>query len=119
MTEEYDTRRINDRYDAWKAFHHEGRAVGVALEIERWQINNDLLKFVRGQARQQMAVGVILHADPAEVAYSYEHSIRMAAPLWQELPLVLCSPDGPGLPPYGLPVVKASQQRPFRYPDSG
>jgi hypothetical protein len=116
MTADHDNRAINDRYDAWKAFDGAQGQVGVGLEIEHWEINNDLLKFLRGQARGQMVVGVIIHADPSEVAYAYEHCLRVAEPLWQDLPVLLCSPEGPGLPAYGLPPVQPRVYAPFRYP---
>jgi hypothetical protein len=103
MTRAYDHRRMNDRYDAWKAFWHKDQTVGVGLEIEHWEINNDLLKFRRGQKRGQIAVGVIVHANPAEVAYAYHHVLRMTEPLWACLLILFCSPDGPGLPPYDKP----------------
>ena len=116
MTQAFDDRPSNDRYDAWKAFLAGEGPIGIGLEIEGWEINNDLLKFLRGQARGQIAVGVILHADPSEIAYSVEHYLRMAEPLWAGLPLVLCAPDGSGLPSYGLPEVKQRKLSPFVYP---
>jgi hypothetical protein len=116
MTEAFDERPINDRYDAWKEFPSKRGNVGVGLEIEHWEINNDLLKFLRGQARGQIAAGVIIHADPREVAYAFEHCLRVAEPLWANLPVLLCAPDGPGLPDYGLPQVKPKVYSPYRYP---
>jgi hypothetical protein len=115
MTPEYDDRPINDRYDAWKAFDLGNRPVGVAVEIEHWEINNDLLKFRRGRARGQIVVGVIIHGDPSEVAYAYEHCLRVAEPLWEGLAVLLCSPEGPGLPAYGLPPAKPKTYAPYRY----
>lgn len=73
----YDNRPSNDRYDAWKVFDCENRRIGVGLEIEHWEIQNDLLKFLRGHSRGQIAAGVVLHANPSEVRYAYEHVLRM------------------------------------------
>jgi len=45
----------------------------VAIEIERWEIQNDLLKFRRGFARGLVAAGVILHDGPDHLRYCFEH----------------------------------------------
>jgi hypothetical protein len=116
MTAAHDERRINDRYDAWKAFDRGSSRVGVAIEIEHWEVNNDLLKFRRGQERGQIIAGVVIHADPEEVCYAYEHCLKMAEPLWADLTVLFCSPEGPGLPAYGLKPVKALNYGPFVYP---
>jgi hypothetical protein len=55
-----DMLRINERYDALKFFDTPHGQVGVALEMEGWEILNDLLKFRRGVARGQNKIGVIL-----------------------------------------------------------
>jgi hypothetical protein len=52
---EQDDWAINERYDAFKFFEESGRQVGVAIEMEGWQINNDLLKFRRGFSRGRSA----------------------------------------------------------------
>ena len=40
---EHDHLPINERYDALKFFERHGEEAGVALEMEDWQIYNDLL----------------------------------------------------------------------------
>jgi hypothetical protein len=115
MTADHDDRPINDRYDAWKAFPRGDGRVGVGVEIEHWEINNDLLKFRRGLARGQIIAGVIIHADPSEVAYAFEHSLRVAEPLWAGLPVLFCSAEGPGLPEYGL-SASSPKYASFVYP---
>jgi len=60
----HDKLPINDRYDLWKPFDLDDKRVGVAIEMERWEVWNDLLKFRRGMQRGQSAVGVILHDHP-------------------------------------------------------
>ena len=57
MTKAHDARVMNDRYDAWKAFDRATGQIGVGLEIEHWEINNDLLKFLgaSGADRSQSA----------------------------------------------------------------
>ncbi len=67
---QYDNLPINDRYDLWKSFELDGGArIGVAIEMERWEVWTDLLKFRRGIQRHQIAVGVILHDNPANLYY--------------------------------------------------
>ena len=41
---QYDNLPINDRYDLWKSFELDGGArIGVAIEMERWEVWTDLL----------------------------------------------------------------------------
>ena len=71
---QYDDLPINDRYDLWKSFELDGGAqIGVAIEMERWEVWTDLLKFRRGIQRRQIAVGVILHDNSANLHYVYHH----------------------------------------------
>lgn len=94
----YDSLPSNDRYDLYKAFEDGGRRIGVAIEIERWEVWNDLLKFRRGRHRGQITVGVIIHDNPADLAYVTEHLRLMSEPLFGEIPILFCSPAGGGLP---------------------
>ena len=43
----HDDLPINERYDALAFFERDGEEVGVAVEMEDWEIYNDLLKFRR------------------------------------------------------------------------
>src|ERR1051325_4122044 len=67
----HDALPINERYDAFKIFHYRGHQVGVAVEMEDWQIANDLLKFRRGFERGQIAAGVIIQPSPETLIYCY------------------------------------------------
>jgi hypothetical protein len=88
---------INDRFDALKFFDSEGGQVGVALEIEGWEIHNDLLKFWRASTRGQIAAGVIVQPDPATLRYCHGQMRLMTAPLFGHIPIVFVAPDGEGL----------------------
>src|SRR5205807_106571 len=92
-----DALPINDRYDALKFLPRKGHDVGVAVEIEPWQINNDLIKFWRGYARGQIAVGVLVQPDPATVRYCFDQMRLMTEPLFGHIPIAFLAPDGPGL----------------------
>jgi hypothetical protein len=94
---QYDELPINERYDIWKAFDFGGEPAGVAIEMERWEVWTDLLKFRRGIQRRQIAVGVILHDNPASLAYVFNHLRLIAEPLFGSLPVVFAAPDGDGL----------------------
>jgi hypothetical protein len=93
----HDGLRINERYDAMKLFTDADREVGVAIEMEGWEINNDLLKFRRGIERGQIVAGVILQPDYATLHYSYEHSRHVHEPLFGDIPIAFVCPRGPGL----------------------
>lgn len=95
---EHDELPIYDRYDAWKAFSLGTDNVGVALEIERWEVWNDLLKFRRGIERGQIAAGVILHDNPESLEYVYNHLRMVSGALFAPLPVAFIAPRGPGLP---------------------
>jgi hypothetical protein len=101
----YDGLPINDRYDIWKRFELDGEPVGVAIEMERWEVWTDLLKFRRGLSRGQIAVGLILHDCPANLAYVYQHLRLISEPLFGSLPIAFAAPEGEGLmmphPPSG------------------
>jgi hypothetical protein len=92
-----DALPVNDRYDALKFFRHDGGEVGVAVEIEPWQINNDLIKFWRGHARGQIAVGVLVQPDPDTVRYCFDQMRLLTEPLFGHVPIAFLAPDGPGL----------------------
>jgi len=94
---QYDDLPINDRYDIWKSFDVEGVPIGVAIEMERWEVWTDLLKFRRGIQRHQIAVGVILHDNPANLAYVFEHLRLISEPLFGSLPVAFIAPEGEGL----------------------
>lgn len=93
----YDDLRINDRYDLWKSFELDGARIGVAIEIERWEVWNDLLKFRRGIQRGQIAAGVILHDSLESLTYVFEHLRLVSEPLFSELPILFVAPAGEGL----------------------
>jgi hypothetical protein len=89
---------INDRYDALKFFRTTaGDATGVAVEIESWEINNDLIKFWRGHTRGQIAVGVLIQPDPGTVRYCFDQMRLLTEPLFGHVPIAFLGPDGPGL----------------------
>jgi hypothetical protein len=92
-----DALPINDRYDALKFFEAEGCEVGVAVEIEPWQVNNDLIMFWRGFQRGQIAVGVLIQPDPATVRYCFEQMRLLTEPLFGHVPITFMAPDGAGL----------------------
>jgi hypothetical protein len=94
---QYDGLPINDRYDIWKPFELDGERIGVAVEMERWEVWTDLLKFRRGIQRRQIAVGVILHDNPESLAYVYNHLRLISEPLFATLPVVFAAPEGEGL----------------------
>jgi hypothetical protein len=93
----HDDLPINERYDLYKVFDDTEAKVGVAIEIEKWEVWTDLLKFRRGLHRGQIAAGVILHDNPENLAYVFEHLRLLSEPLFGELPVVYCAPSGPGL----------------------
>jgi hypothetical protein len=94
---ELDELPTNDRYDVFKFFNADGGEFGVAIEIEGWEINNDLLKFWRGHTRGQIRVGVVIQPDPATLRYCFEHMRLLTQPLFGHIPLVFVAPDGEGL----------------------
>src|SRR5262249_20086021 len=100
--------------DLWKVFQSDGKRLGVAIEIERWEVWTDLLKFRRGFERGQIAVGVILHDNPESLDYVYNHLRLLSGPLFADLPVAYLAPAGPGLPE---PKVKAPvRYAPFQMP---
>lgn len=95
---DWDHLRGNERYDLYKGFQRpHGSDAGVAIEIERWEIQNDLLKFRRGFARGLVVAGVILHDGPGHLRYCFEHLRHVNEPLFSDLPILFCAPSGPGL----------------------
>lgn len=114
LMQAYDTLPVNDRYDLWKTFCAGGGSIGVGLEIERWAIWTDLLKFRRGLARGQIAAAIILHDNPANLRYVYEHLRLMADPLFADIPILFAAPKGGDLPQtYN---ATKSKYRPYRMP---
>jgi hypothetical protein len=112
---EHDELPINDRYDALKFFERNRHEVGVALEIEGWEIYNDLLKFRRGHARGQIVAGVILQPHYATLRYCYEHMLKLNEPLVGHIPLLFICPRGPGLDEPTEPTKR--KYRPYRFPN--
>lgn len=112
---QHDELPINDRYDLWKPFDLDGQVIGVAIEIEKWEVWNDLLKFRRGLHRGQIAAGVILHDCPANLAYVHDHLRHLAGPLFDDLPVLFVAPEGQGL----AQAFVASKRKyaPYRMPD--
>lgn len=93
----FDHLRGNERFDLFKAFEHDGSTIGVAIEIERWEIQNDLLKMRRGLERGLIGVGVILSDGPKHLAYCFDHLRLVSEPLFGEIPILFCAPAGPGI----------------------
>jgi hypothetical protein len=95
---QHDRLPINERYDLYKVFQRaNGASVAVAIEIEQWQVWNDLLKFRRGLQRRQIAAGLVLHDNVSNLNYVYEHLRLVSEPLFGELPVLYAAPAGPGL----------------------
>jgi hypothetical protein len=94
---QHDGLPINDRFDLWKSFPLGGTRIGVAIEIERWDVWTDLLKFRRGLKRRQIHVGVVLQDNPEHLTYVYDHLRLVSEPLFGRLPVVFMAPAGPGL----------------------
>lgn len=111
---EHDDLPINERYDALKFFDRDGGQVGVALEMEDWEIYNDLLKFRRGHTRGQIVAGVILQPHYATLRYCFEHMRKLNEPLVGHIPLVFICPRGPGLDEPTEPKKRTYQ--PYRFP---
>lgn len=111
---ERDDLPINERYDALKFFDRDGEEVGVALEIEDWEIYNDLLKFRRGHARGQIVAGVILQPHYATLRYCFEHMRHLNEPLIGHIPILFICPRGPGLNESAEPNKRTFS--PYRFP---
>lgn len=113
---QYDDLPINDRYDLWKSFELDGGTqIGVAIEMERWEVWTDLLKFRRGIQRRQIAVGVILHDNPANLHYVYHHLRLISEPLFSALPVMFAAPEGEGLETAAPPSSR--RFAPYRMPN--
>jgi hypothetical protein len=80
-----------------KFFDTSAGQVGVALEMEGWEILNDLLKFRRGVIRGQIEIGVILQPFYADTFCCFEHMRHLNEPLFGRIPILFCCPRGPGL----------------------
>jgi|SRR5581483_3432571 len=93
----HDNLPINERYDALKFFEVAGEEVGVAIEMEDWEIYNDLLKFRRGYERGQIGAGVILQPHYATLRYCYEHMLNLNEPFVGHIPILFVCARGPGL----------------------
>jgi hypothetical protein len=93
----HDELPINERYDLWKPFALSDKRIGVAVEMEPWNVWTDLLKFRRGLQRGQIHVGVVLHDNPEHMTYVYEHLRLVSEPLFGKLPVLFAAPAGPGL----------------------
>ena len=94
----HDRRPINERYDLYKVFERDnGTWVGVAIEIEKWEVWTDFLKFRRGIQRRQIDAGVLLHDNVSNLNYVYEHLRWLSEPLFGALPVLYAAPEGPGL----------------------
>ena len=74
----------------------------------------DLLKFRRGIHRGQIAAGVILHDNPANLAYVFEHLRLLSEPLFGDLPVLFIAPAGSGLEATYVPTKK--QFKPYLTP---
>ncbi len=113
---EHDDLPINERYDALKFYPRDGEEVGVALEMEGWEIYNDLLKFRRGHARGQIVAGVILQPDHATLHYCFEQMRHLNEPLVGHIPILFVCPRGPGLNEWSEPKKRTFS--PYRFPKS-
>ena len=69
----------------------------MAIEVERWEVAGDLLKFRRGIERGQIIVGVVLHDCPDTLEYVYQHVRLISGPLLSEIPVAFVAPEGEGL----------------------
>jgi len=98
----------------WKPFELDGERIGVAIEMERWEVWNDLLKFRRGIERGQIAVGVILYDSPESLSYVYNHLRPISEPLFEMLPVAFIAPEGEGLKE--PPAATLRQYAPYRMP---
>lgn len=114
--EQYDDFPINDRYDLYKVFTHSGARVGIAIEMEKWEVWNDLLKFRRGLHRGQIAAGVLIHDNPQNLTYVFEHLRLVSEPLFGDLAILFAAPSGVGLPAPKSPSKK--QYQPYLMPES-
>jgi hypothetical protein len=94
LSSAYDALPINDRYDLWKVFETNRREVGVGIEIEKWEVWHDLLKFRRGYDRGQIVAGIILHDNPANLHYVYDHLRLVALRLFADIPILFAAPKG-------------------------
>jgi hypothetical protein len=92
-----DKLTINERYDIFKFFQTPSREIGVAVEMEGWEIQNDLLKFRRGFERGQIEIGVLLQPFYYDMYYCFEHMRYLNEPLFGHIPVLFCCPRGPGL----------------------
>lgn len=113
---EYDGLPINERFDALKFFERDGEEVGVALEMEDWEIYNDLLKFRRGHTRGQIIAGVILQPHYGTLHYCFEHMRHLNEPLVGHIPILFVCPRGPGLKEWTEP--RRRNFAPYRFPHS-
>jgi hypothetical protein len=107
-------RQPNDRYDLLKFFIEGKRRIGVAIEIEDWEIQNDLLKFRRGVARGQIDIGVLLHPHESALRYVFDHVRLLTEPLFADLPIAFIAPLGPGLKPHQ--EKQAPTHSPYLFP---
>jgi hypothetical protein len=113
-TADDDQLPINERYDAFKFFGAADREVGVALEMEGWQINDALLKFRRGHHRGQIVAGVLLQPDFFDLDYCFKHKRHLNEPLVGAIPIAFVCPRGPGLREPG--ETKAPHYGPYLMP---
>lgn len=115
LSKAYDALPVNDRYDLWKVFETGGHNVGVGLEMEKWEVWHDLLKFRRGFDRGQIIAAIILHDNPANLRYVYDHLRLVAHRLFADIPILFAAPKGGHLP--HAPEPTARKYRPYRMPD--
>jgi hypothetical protein len=113
---EFDELPINERYDALKIFDRGGERVGVAIEMEGWEINNDLLKFRRGVHRGQIVAGVLLQPHYYDLSYCFERMRHVNEPLFGHIPILFLCPRGPGLKEPA--EVRTLKYAPYLMPDS-
>jgi hypothetical protein len=69
----HDELPINDRYDLWKPFKLEERWIGLAIEIEKWEVWTDLLKFRRGINRGPGERCSYPHLSRIPLAFAQRH----------------------------------------------
>ena len=113
LNPKHDQLPVNDRYDLWKDFAAPGEHVGVAIEIERWAIWNDLLKFRRGLNRGQIRAGIVLHDHPQHLDYVFNHLRLMVEPVFDDIPILFAAPSGGALPE---PYERKRNYQPYRMP---
>jgi len=71
---QYDNLPINERFDLFRVVSDDhGSTYGVGVEIEQWEIQNDLLKIRRAIQRRQIGVGAVILGSASNLDYVVSH----------------------------------------------